>query len=227
MHYDPRTIAFVAELLYPPMQLRTDLVQGVHNALFRQPAISYQSFQIAHDGIHLTNLPQQPGQVSAATFLPDRLLVREELRGTTVEDFATRVVNLATTAFQSLGIGTSVAQQFCVRSLVNPKHLRDGREFLAQRLLADQQAQWQAFGRQPQAIGLRLVFGPGDEHPGRHQVRIESWPHDPRSVWIENTTLFPVAIPAGDLPRIADELYATYHFLTGPVGGFLASYDQP
>lgn len=227
MHYDPRTIAFVAELLFPPMQLRADLVQGVHNALFRQPTLSYQSFQIAHDGIHLTNLAQTPGQVSMATFLPDRLLVREELRGITVEDFATRVVNLATTACQSLGIAASVAQQFCVRSLVNPKHARDGREFLAQRLLAGEKSGWQVFGQSAQSIGLRLTFPPSGEHPGRHQVRIESWPHDPRSVWLENTTFFAGAVATADLPQLAEELYATYRFLTGPVGEFLASYDHP
>jgi hypothetical protein len=225
MQYDPRTIAFVAELLFPPMQLRADLVQGVHNALFRQPAISYQSFQVAADGIHLTNLPQAPGQVSAATFLPDRLVVREELRGTTVEDFATRVVNVATTSFQSLGVPVTIAQQFCVRSLVNPRHFRDGREFLLQRLLAGGSPAWQAFEQAPQALGLRLVFPPIGS--ARHQVRIETWPHDPRSVWLENTAGFTGPVTTANLPQLAEQIYDTYRFLTGPVGEFLAGYDHP
>ena len=66
MSYDPRSIAFTAELLYPPHQLRADLVQSIHNTLYRQPAIGYQNFQVAPDGIHLTNLPQAPGQISSA-----------------------------------------------------------------------------------------------------------------------------------------------------------------
>src|ERR1043166_6791607 len=115
MSYDPRTIAFAAEILFPPLQLRADLVQAVHNALFRQPALCYHNFQVAHDGIHLTNVPQSPGQISSASFLPDRLVVREELRGSTVEDFATRVVNVATTAFQTLRVGGAPAPQVCIR----------------------------------------------------------------------------------------------------------------
>ena len=80
MSYDPRTIAFAAEVLYPPQQLRADLAQAVHNTLYRQPGRGYQNFQVAQDGIHLTNLPQAPGQVSSATFHWDRLVLREELR---------------------------------------------------------------------------------------------------------------------------------------------------
>ena len=109
MTYDPRTIAFAAEILYPPQQLRADLVQNVHNTLYQRPQLGYQNFQVAPDGIHLSNLAQVPGQVSSASFLFDRLVMREEMRGTTVEDFATRAVNVATLAFQTLNIPTPIA----------------------------------------------------------------------------------------------------------------------
>lgn len=108
MSYDPRTIAFAAEIVYPPLQLRADLVQNIHNTLYRQPQLGYQNFQVAPDGIHLSNLAQAPGQVSMASFRFDRLVLREEMRGTTVEDFATRAVNVATTALQTLNIPQTV-----------------------------------------------------------------------------------------------------------------------
>ena len=74
MSYDPRTIAFLAEVLYPPIQLSSDSVQSIYNTLYDQSEISYQSFQVAQDGIHLSNLAEAPGAVSMATFLEfDRL----------------------------------------------------------------------------------------------------------------------------------------------------------
>lgn len=225
MSYDPRSISFTAEILYPPTPLRADLVQGVHNALFQKPQLGYQSFQIAPDAIHLTNLPQAPGQISSLSFHADRLILREEFRGTTVEDFATRVVNVAGTALSALAIPMSIAQQFCVRSLVNPKH-RDGREFLANRLLARGDALG-SFGRPLQGLGLRLAFPPTEQDRALHQVRIESWPQDPRSLWLEVTSTYPGAIAAGQMPGVADHLYATYTFLCGPVCDFLAAHDQP
>ena len=227
MSYDPRTIAFCAELLHAPQQLRADLAQSVHNTLYQKPAIGYQNFQIAPDGIHLSNLAQAPGQVSSASFAWDRLVLREELRGTTVEDFATRMVNVATTAWQTLGITATIAQQFVVRSLIAPRQFRDGREFLSRRLIAPGADAWQTFGRPLQSLGVRLVLPPPAGSRGTFHVRIETWPQDARSLWIENTGSFAGPITIGDAPQLAELPYETYRYLTGPVCDFLAALDTP
>lgn len=228
MAYDPRTIAFAAEILHPPQQLRADLVQSVHNALYRQPNLGYQNFQVAPDGIHLSNLAQAPGQVSMASFAWDRLVLREELRGTTVEDFAARVVNVARTAYQTLGVTTSIAQQFVIRSLIAPRNFRDGRDFLGKRLIAPGAGAWQEFGRPLQSLGVRFVFPPKDDDQQQaYHVRIETWPQDPRSLWLENAASRGMPLAAAELPRLADQLAAAYRFLTGPVCAFLGELDTP
>jgi len=227
MSYDPRTIAFGAELLHAPQQLRADLAQSVHNTLYQKPAIGYQNFQVAPDGIHLSNLAQAPGQVSTASFAWDRLVLREELRGITVEDFATRVVNVATTAWQTLGITATLAQQFVVRSLIAPRHFRDGREFSSRRLIAPGTDALQKFGRPLQSLGVRLVLPPAPGTRGTFHVRIETWPQDPRSLWIENTGSFAGPIAVGDAPQLAELLYETYRYVTGPVCDFLTALDTP
>jgi hypothetical protein len=227
MSYDPRTIAYQADILHPPIPLRPDAVQGIHNALFRQPAFAYQNFQVAPDGIHLTNLPQAPGQVSAVTFLPDRMVLREEFRSTTIEDFASRVVNVVRIGFQTLGVPVALAQQFIVRSLIQPRHLRENRETLTQRMLGTDQEAWQGFGRPLHSAGLRLQFAPTQEQRESFHVRIETWHQDPRSVWIENTGSFAQPTVAENLPQLGEHLYATYRFMTGPVGEFLSCFDLP
>jgi hypothetical protein len=227
MTYDPRTIAFAAEILYPPQNLRADQVQSVHNTLYRQPQFGYQNFQVAPDGIHLSNLPQAPGQISMATFAWDRLVLREELRGTTVDDFAARLVQVATIAFQTLGVTVTLAQQFVVRSLIAPRSFRDGRDFLGQRLMAPGTTAWQAFDRPLQSLGARLVFPPHEKSQATYHLRIETWPQDPRSIWLENTGGHTSALPAAELPRLAEHLHATYGFLCGPVCEFLGALDRP
>ena len=226
MTYDPRTIAFAAEILYPPQQLRADLVQTVHNTLYQKPQLGYQNFQVAPDGIHLSNLAQTPGQVSMASFTFDRLVVREEMRGTTVEDFATRAVNVATLAFQTLGITTSIAQQYVVRSLIAPRNFKDGREFLAQRLISPVSGAGSSFGRPMMSLGVRFVFPPHEDNQHTSQVRIETWPQDPRSIWIENASSYASPLPAAEMARVANQLAATYSHVTGPVCSFLADLDS-
>lgn len=227
MTYDPRTIAFAAEIIYPPQQLRADLVQNVHNTLFQKPQLGYQNFQVAPDGIHLSNIAQAQGQVSTASFTFDRLVIREEMRGATLEDFATRVVNVATLAFQTLGMTTSITQQFVVRSLVTPRHFQDGREFLAQRLIPAVSQGNNSFGRPMQSLGVRFVFPPHEQHTETFQVRVETWPQDQRSIWIENSSMYASPLAVADMPRVADQLTATYSHLTGPVCSFLAKLDTP
>lgn len=226
-NYEPRTIAFGAELLHPPIQLRADLVQRVHNELFQRPELAYHNFGVAQDGIHLTNLSQAQGQISSATFLPDRIVFREELRGITVEDFATRIVNVAGVAYRTLGVAQSVAQQFWVRSLVNPQTVTDSRAFVAEHLLADGSASLPDFGRPVHSVGLRLSFGaPAPSEPTLN-LRIEPWIQEPRSLWLEVIGQFNASLPAAQIPEVGAGLFQTYRFMTGPALDFVARYDVP
>lgn len=223
----PRTIAFQAELLFPPIQLRADALQGIHNTLFGKPELRYQNFQVAHDGIHLANVPATPGAVSMATFGADRLIIREELNSTTVDEFATRVVNVSRIGFEALNIPTTVAQQFIVRSLMNPSQAEPAQQFLANRALAGATEHLGQFGRPLGVMGLRFAFPQTTAQGDNFQVRIEPWQRDPQSLWIENHGTFPTPTSREDLPNVGEQLYAAYRFLTGPVASFLESLGQP
>ena len=227
MSYDPRTIAFMAEILYPPIQLATDVLQGIHNKLFQQPEIAYQNFQVAPDGVHLTNLPESPGATSAVTFLPDRFVIREELRATTLEDFVTRMVNVTGISLQELGIEASVGQQFVVRSLVTPRHVTDSREFMTQRMLGGPVENWQKLGRPMDSLGVRFTFPQHEDQSELFNVRIETWNQDPRSIWIENVGTFTPPVPAAEVPSLSAHMSSTYRFVTGPVCDFVSSFDTP
>lgn len=226
-NYEPRTIAFGAEVLHPPIQLRTDAAQRVHNELFQRPELAYQNFQIAPDGVHLSNIPAAPGQISTASLLPDRIVFREELRGTTIEDFATRVVNVAGLVFKTLAVPQSVAQQFWVRSLVAPQHERDSRTFVAERMLAGGAESLQAFGRTLHSVGVRMSFASASPSEPALNLRIEPWVQEPRSLWLEVVGQFGAPLPTDRLPELGAGLYTTYQFLTGPALDYVAGFDLP
>lgn len=226
MSYDPRSIAFLAEILFQPVTLQADRVQQIHNTLFSRRELAYQNFQIAQDGIHLSNLATSPGSVSMVTFLPDRLVLREELRSTTVEDFATRLVNIASISFQMLGIPATLAQQFVVRSLVSPRHWENSTQLLAHGMLAQGADALGKFGRPVQAIGLRLTFPQAEGQNEMFNLRMETWTQDPRSLWIENTGSFAAPTAADNLPVLSNHLYSTYRFLTQKACAFLEVFDH-
>lgn len=226
MSYEPRTIAFGAELLHQPIAIQAETVQSIHNSLFKHKEISYQNFQVSKDGISLSNPGQTPGTVSNATFLPDRIVIREEYRPCTVEEFATRVVNVGSASYQFLGVGTSLAQQFWVRTLVNPRNITDSRKFVSEGLLAGGTESLSPFGRDLHSMGLRFTFLAGEDQQGMFSLRIEPWTQDHRSLWVEVVGQFTQPVACEDLPEISNHLHSTYQFMTGPTLEFVAQFDR-
>ena len=225
--YEPRTIAFGAEVLHAPIPIRPDAVQRVHNELFQRPELAYQNFQVAADGVHLTNPAITPGQISSASFLPDRVVFREELRSTTIEDFAARVVNAVGIAYQTLSIPQTVGRQFWARTLVAPQHVKDSRTFVAERLLAGGGEALAGFGRPLHSVGLRMSFPSTEPQQPALNLRIEPWVQEPRSLWLELVGQSGTQIPREQLPELSNGLYATYRFLTGPALDYVARFDVP
>jgi hypothetical protein len=137
------------------------------------------------------------------------------------------MTHVVTAAYGARGIATSLAQQFTVRSLVAPRHYRDGREFLSRRLIAPGADAWQSFDRPLHSLGVRFVLPPPPGGAETYHVRIESWPQDQRSIWLENTGSFPTPTTVSDVARLGQQLDATYRYLCGPVCAFLSTLDTP
>ena len=133
---------------------------------------------------------RQPGQVSALTFLPDRMQVREELTGPHVDDFARRLQHVTQTAVERLGIPIIVAQQHVVRMLINPKRYADSREFLGSAMCRIPADDFAPFGRPIGLFGVKLIFPASEPGGDVHTLRIESFNQDPRCVFIEDVATF-------------------------------------
>ncbi len=226
MHYQPRTIAFHCELLHPAVQPDVAAIQRLHNRLFQSGEPAYRNFAVTHEGAVLSNPVARPGAASHAAFLADRFRFAEEHTALTVEDFAERVHAIASNVVQEVGIQVFTAQVVTVRTLVNPRHFRDGRGFLRQGLLG-LDSEPEEFGRPANGLGLRLVFPPTPHHPNAFAVRVESIPQDPRSLFLENIGTFPPLPIARGLDAVREHVAQTYAFAVSNVLRFLARFDAP
>src|SRR5690606_9282552 len=135
-------------------------------------------------GAALSNPPQQANMVSTVMFLPDRVQVREEVSGISREEFQDRVARLSGLAFEVLHVQQFLLQNFIVRSLVNARNFYDSREFIARSLLNMEEEDFACLQRQPQIVGVRMVFPQTDENRGMFNVRVESYAAEPRSLFI-------------------------------------------
>lgn len=225
MHYAPRTIAFIAELIHPPVAPDPARIQKVHNDLFQTPDPAYKSFAVTPAGTVLSNPVARPGAVSQASFMADRIQFREELGSLTVDEFAQRVQQIAEIVAELCGIQVFTASQVTVRTLVNPRNYSDAREFLKQGMFGFT-TETEDFGREPELYGLRMIFPPREDQPNAHSLRIESFNDDPRSLFIENQASFtPILVPRG-LDALAENVNDTYAFLVERALTFVGRFDQ-
>ena len=225
MHYTPRSIAFICELLHPPEAPSPDRVQRVHNKLFESGHPPYQSFTVTPTGAVLSNPVTQPGAVSSAAFLPDRFQFREELTGITLDEFIERMHLATQLVLEEHPVQLFTAQVVTVRTLINPRRFRDSRAFLKEGMLGFG-AELASFERDPQLYGIRLVFPPTPTEAHAFTLRIESFANDPRSLFIENTGSFGPTLLAQGLEATAERVRTTYDFLVERSLPFLAHFDE-
>lgn len=225
MEYPLRSIAYLAELIYPPKQHSAADLQRVHSLTFADDRCRYQNFQLHPGGASLSNPQTQPTMVSSATFLPDRMQVREEMSGISREDFQDRMARLSGLAFQVLGVPQFLMQNFVVRSLVNPRNFYDSREFISRSLLNMEEEDFACLARQPQILGVRMVFPQSNENRGMFNVRVESYAAEPRSLFIENVGSFRSVVNQHNLADLTSDFFATYDYIDGNLVDFIAQFD--
>jgi hypothetical protein len=224
MRYALRTIAYACELLHLPVPPEPRALQKVHNRMFESGDPPYRNFAVHREGVVLSNPTSQPQAVSSVSFLRDRIQFREELTGLTTEEFVRRVEGTSAQACPARDVQIFTAQVVTVRTLVNPKHFKDSREFLRQGVFGFG-AELGDFGREAQLFGLRLVFPPGEKAPNAFTLRIESYAGDSRSLYLENQGSFgPVLLNRG-LEALGANIEATYRFIVDRVLAFLGHFD--
>ncbi len=221
MHYAPRTIAYLCELRHPPLNASPASIQKVHNRMFESGSPAYKSFNVTPDGAILSNPPGQPGAISQVSFHPDRVQFREELTGLSVDEFARRVEEILAQVAPDRGIRVLTAQTVTLRTLVNPQHFQDSRDFLRQGMFGFGD-ELSAFGRPSRLFGLRLVFPPTPEETNAFTLRVESFANDPRSLFLENQGSFG---PAQGFGLCSANVQATYAYLVEKALPFLANFD--
>lgn len=226
MLYTPRTIALISELFHPPLQPDPTPIQKIHNRMFQGVEPPYSSFAVTPQGAVLSNPVHQPGASSFAAFLADRFQFREELSSLTYDGFATRVREISEQVCQLRNIQVFTAHQVTIRTLINPRHFKDSRAYLKQGMFGfDDEVE--AFGREPQLYGIRLVFPPRQGQPGSYSLRIESFNNDVRSLYIENQGTFgPVLVESG-LATIEQNILDAYRFVTENTVRFVSAFDAP
>ncbi len=226
MHYNPRTIALLSELHHPPLSPDPGPIQRVHNQMYQAGNPAYSSFAVTPAGAVLSNPVAVPGAASYAAFLPDRFQFREELTSLTVEGFARQVREVSEQVARIRGIQVFTSQSVTVRTLVNTRHFKDSRAYLKEGMFGFS-VETESFGREPELLGIRMVFPPGQARQCAYSLRIESCAGDPRSLFIENQASFGPLLVENSTESVETNVMDASEFVVQRTLHFISCFDLP
>lgn len=225
MNYPLRSIAFIAEIIHPPMGHQSENLQKLHSEAFNNQDCKYQNFQMLPVGAQMSNPPSRMQSISACTFLNDRVQIREEMTGISCDEFETKVEAMANLAMKHLNIPVFIVQQFVVRTLINPRQYSDSKDYMANALLGMGTDNFSSLGREREILGLRMALSPNDQSEGVFNVRVESYSNDARSLFIENIGSYRTMIKAENLSDLLSNFTSTYEYIENSVVPFIAQFD--
>ena len=223
---DPRSIAFVVECIHPPTQHQQADLQTVFSEQSKIPALGYANFNTNPTGAQMTTVhgpASVPGSTSHSVlaFAADRFQLKEEWPQVGLDDFVNRALAAAELSLEKLQIPAILAVQCVVRCLVSVQGCPDSRTFLDQVFFGLDDVDCDALGREPNLLGLRLAFPANEGDPSVHNVRIESFNSDPRSLFLEETSVWQRPIRTDNFGQLEESIRESYSFLTNEVVDFL------
>ncbi|MFT7619856.1 MAG: hypothetical protein ACI97A_003513 [Planctomycetota bacterium] len=225
---EPRSISYILECIHAPIRHDPQVLKRLYAKTVEEPLLGYSNFNTGPAGAQMTavhgpaSFPNTTSH-SVLAVAADRIQLKEEWPSISVEDFISKSQLALGLVFEELKIPGFVAVQAMVRCLVSPQGVDDCRAWLNEQFVGLNENDVTSLGRAPGLFGLRLAFPGTEEDPGLHNVRVESFGGDNRSVFLEDSAVYSGQIAPDQLDRIENAMSGAYDFLTGNVMNWLDS----
>ena len=207
--------------------------QDLMNALNEPPnPIDFDDFSYRPERCEMGKLRgtrQKSGaEFSKLIYSNDQLTLVEEWADITAEDFKEKFVKVLTKWFEFFPNTAIIAQNCCLRALLQPVSEHDSRHFLGNRVLNVEASIQKTFRDMPFRVGFTVtVLRPIDNYKIVIDTTVNSW-RDTRSVWVQVNGSSPIAPPINATnPEIAKEPFEhCRNFLESEAICLLNEYDK-
>ncbi len=175
--------------------------QDLMNALNEQPEpIDFDDFSYRPDRCEMGKIrgtrPKGGGaEFTKLIYLNDQLTLVEEWADITADEFRQKFVKVLTNWFRFFPNTVIIAQNCCLRALVQPMNFPDSRQFLGDQVLKIGEPIQSTFETMPFKVGFTVtVLRPIQNYQLVIDTTINSW-RDNRSVWVQVNGSSPIAPP--------------------------------
>jgi len=225
MMTEPRTVSRVLEFFHLPIVHSPDVLRDVYLQVSR--TCEFENFTRIPGGARLESVASEGSASSSVSFLKDRVSFQEDQPSSSLEMLLRRIEATLEVATAKCNIPLFVARNITFRAVVPAPRGQHASQFLSENFFSLQQEHFRGFERPAALVGFRMQFHPKD--PTReplHQVRIEAYLKDPRSLFVEDWATFKVPVQTRDTGRLATEAKEVESFLGERLATFLAQFSE-
>ncbi len=219
---EPRTIARNIDFLHIPVQHNPELLRDLYLEVSR--SCGYENFIRVGNGARLETIGEGGG-FSRLTFANDRISFQEEHNNISLENQFRRVEEVIKVTSSKLGIPIYICRNVTLRAVASAP--TNSSQFLTENLFQVGPEEMSPFGRNGHLVGFRMHFPPKEPKGGLHQIRIESYLRDPRSLFLENMGTFKLPLQPSETARIKSELSEVDDFVHERMSKFLDQFPRP
>ncbi len=218
---EARTIARNIDFLHIPVQHNPEQLRDLYVEVSK--SCGYDNFIRVGTGARLETVLENGGS-SRLTFSNDRISFQEEHNNISLESQVRRVEEVIKVVTAKLGIPIYVCRNITLRAVAAaPTH---SSQFITDNLFQVDGDEMDPFGRSGRIVGFRMHFPPTDPKDGLHQIRMESYLRDPRSLFLEDIGTFKLPMQPGEVKRIRELLVEVDNFVHERMCKFLNQFPR-
>ncbi len=204
-------LAQISTLRFPPAQLQAVHFRDIFNRLSKVETFNYL---IAGDGVELITPPRETGETIKISIGKDAVTVSFDPINRSVEFAAEQLVAIMKEIGAVLPIPVFVHQSHLLRKTIPLLGNTDARTFLLNEVVHIPPDRLTGWKRGFVSVGVRFVFPPQQANNlSSHELKIESFMHDPGKLLLENTSSFLIPLPAGQWDALKANLAEANKFL--------------
>jgi hypothetical protein len=220
-----RTLSRQYELFHLPVQHAPEPLRDIYYAVSR--TCGYDNFIRMPGGARFeVAAAEGVSNESSVTFAKDRILFREE-SASGDEHLLKRMAEVLTVAADKFALPVYIARTITLRAVCATPRGLSSTAFMAEHLFKLTPQHFAVFDRPALLAGFRVHFPPRDPlREAAHQLRIEPYLRDARSLYVEEIAAYKAPLPARDLARLETEFREAEKFLHDQAGRFLGQFSE-
>lgn len=209
-------LAQVSTLRFPPVPIAPDRHREVFNRLSRMETFNYI---VGADAVELVTPPKEGGEVMKITIGREAATIALDPFNGSAEFAAEQLTAVLKEMVAALPIPVFIHVVHVLRktmSLVGAPEgqAADARTFILQNVANIPPARLAAWKRPFAAVGVRFVFPPQQMNElSSHELRVESFLHDPAKIFVEDTASFMMPLATGQWDALKANLSEANRFM--------------